>query len=343
MDVAVEETMTSVQLSTGTRPGKLVRLVAYGALLYNVAVIALLILRVTIDERIALIGFVNYGLMWVLLLTLPCALLCLLVLKWRGAVALIPAALFLAFYAPQLLPKPQEAGGLRVATYNITGWLETPEKLRAFKSLDVDILGIQESINPEELLAQTEGIYPYVYVQRNAGFTEHFALYSRYPIDTDSIRFIDYSLVDWIRPASMRAVVNVDGQPISVYVMHTTRPDVNPFAFDSEARDKGLLWTLDAIRAETNPVIVLCDCNMSEWTAGYQWMSDALTDSWRERGAGFGLTVPATRNRAPFPLIRGDYIWHSAHFTTVSVQVMPDSGGSEHFPLQAVLRLNDAH
>jgi endonuclease/exonuclease/phosphatase family metal-dependent hydrolase len=255
-------------------------------------------------------------------------------------IAILPAIVFLIVYVPQLIPKPQTAGDFSVATYNITGWLDTPEKIQLVRALDADILGIEEAYDPVRLREQLADLYPYGFTQvqdnTNEIRYEHFALFSRYPIDEQSVTYIGENQ-SVTRPIAMRVVVDIDGQPVSVYVAHGVRPDVNPLSFNNELRHNGILSLVEAVRADPNPVIVLCDCNMSEWTTDYNLMSAVLTDSWRERGAGFGLSVPATRTRAPFPLMRSDYIWHSGDFTAPAVKLWDDSANSEHFPMRAEL------
>ena len=123
--------------------------------------------------------------------------------------------------------------------------------------------------------------------------------------------------------------------------MHSVRPDIDipALSYDAEERRAGTQDVIAAVRQEQNPVIVLCDCNMPDQTEDYGAMAQILSDSWRERGFGLGFTDPATRDRFPFPLVRGDYIWHTAGLQTISIQVWPDGGGSDHFPILAQLTL----
>lgn len=319
------------------------KLIVYAMLAYNIVVLALLVLRQIFGEQIAVIAYINHGFLWLLLLALPGAIICPIVLRWRGLIAVIPAIIFLVAYIPQFIPKPQAEGDFSVAAYNITAWLDTPEKIALVRALDADILGIEEAYDPIRLREQMADLYPYGFTQvqdnSNEIRYEHLALFSRFPIDEDSVTYIGENQ-SVIRPIAMRLVVDIEGQPVSVYVAHGVRPDVNPLTFNNELRHSGILSLIESVRTDPNPVIVLCDCNMSEWTTDYSLMSEELTDAWRERGSGFGLSVPATHNRAPFPLMRSDYIWHSDDFTAPAVQLWDDSAGSEHFPIRAELRFN---
>ncbi len=119
--------------------------------------------------------------------------------------------------------------------------------------------------------------------------------------------------------------------------MHSVKPDssLDPPSYDGTERHAGTLDVVKAVSQDVNPVIVLCDCNMSDQTSDYDAMAGVLHDSWRERGFGFGFTVPATRYRAPFPFLRGDYIWHSPSVEITTIAIGQDNGGSDHFPVIA--------
>jgi len=318
----------------------LLRWLGWAALAYLVGLTVYLILYFTIGENFVVVAFFNHALMWLLMAALPATVVCLLVFRRRGLLTVLPAIVFIGWYAPQFAPKPQVEEGLRVATYNVTGYLEPADKIDVIRNLNVDILGIQESAAPDTLLAELLTIFPYGFVQDDPpDVYEHFGLFSVYPIETDTVEYLDRS-TEAMRPVAMRLTVDVEGQPVSVYVMHAVRPNLPIFSV--ELRHFGVLAMLDALRADPNPAIVLCDCNMTEWTEDYRLMSSVVTDAWREKGVGLGLTVPATQIRAPFPLFRGDYIWHSSEFTTQSIQIVPNSGESEHFPLRAYLTLNSS-
>ncbi len=84
------------------------------------------------------------------------------------------------------------------------------------------------------------------------------------------------------------------------------------------------------------PVLLMCDCNMTDTSAAYARLRTALNDSFREAGWGFGHTFFPPQS--PFPIQRIDYIWHSEDFTAIQAYVGQD-GGSDHLPIVAKLRL----
>ncbi len=319
---------------------RLTRWLGYACGLYLLGLTFYLALVVTIGERFVVVALLNHMLMWLLIAALPATVICLLVFRRRGLITIIPAVVGIAWYAPQFIPKPQSETGISVATYNVTGYLEPVDKIDVIRNLNVDILGLQESAAPGTLYDEMMHIFPYGFVQdQPPDVYEHFGLFSVYPIATDTVEYLDQS-PEAMRPAAMRLTVDVDGQPVSVYVMHAVRPNLPIFSV--ELRHFGMLAVVEALRTDPNPALVLCDCNMTEWTEDYRLLGSVLTDAWREKGVGLGLTVPATQARAPFPLFRGDYIWHSSQFTTQSIEVLGDSGESEHFPVRAYLTLDEA-
>jgi endonuclease/exonuclease/phosphatase (EEP) superfamily protein YafD len=94
-----------------------------------------------------------------------------------------------------------------------------------------------------------------------------------------------------------------------------------------------------AIRQELQtihaPILLLCDCNLTETTQAYAILAAQLQDSFREAGWGLGNT---TYLAGALPLLRYDYIWHCAEFVTAGVEIGP-AGGSDHHPVIARLGL----
>jgi endonuclease/exonuclease/phosphatase (EEP) superfamily protein YafD len=81
---------------------------------------------------------------------------------------------------------------------------------------------------------------------------------------------------------------------------------------------------------------------MSDQAVIYGDLAARLGDSFREAGAGFGMSWPAGLSEElpdilP-PLMRLDYVWHSGHFRAVNADQGPDLG-SDHLPLVATLEI----
>ena len=305
------------------------------------------LLHVTINENFWIIaGMNNFG-MWLLLASIPCLLIILAIPKARRFRALLalPAVVLLAPYAGFFLPKSAAPADpdFSIASFNATAEIDNPAfaplRARAILALDADIIGIQEFDFPDRFIPLLQSTYPYYFTPADligTGRDMPYALFSRYPIDHENMQLIG-DFPDRQRPVAARFIVTVNSQPISVYVMHAVKPEssVLPPSYDGAERRAGTLDVVNAVSQEPNPVIVLCDCNMSDLTSDYAALANVLHNSWRERGLGFGFTVPATPWRAPFPILRGDYIWHSASLEIATIAVGQDNGGSDHYPLIA--------
>jgi endonuclease/exonuclease/phosphatase family metal-dependent hydrolase len=336
MKEAITAWLDSVRVQIGALAG------AYGLL-----VAVYLLLRLLTGEDLALIAFLNNGAHWVTLGAVAAGLVAL-VAPYRRFWALyaLPGALaFLVWFGPlyapwrPFLPEPDADLSFTVATYNIAGddgefrfdyeaRTGSAATLGVIGDLDADILGIQEA-NNEAVIDSLLEVYPY------HARHDDLALFSRYPINDDSIFLVDSP--ERRRVVALRAVVTVEEQPISVYVMHTWRPEVSlrPLGYDGRERAAGIRDAVAAFETEDNPVLVLCDCNLSPHTDDYGVLADVLRDSWRERGFGLGLTAPDNKSDVPVMLLRSDYIWHGDTLDVLAIKVWGSSGDSDHRPLWA--------
>ncbi len=319
-------------------------LAALGLLILDLYVL----LRITVDEDLLVIAAVNNLGLWLLLPSIPFLAIILVIPKGRRIRALLALPVVLALiwtYGVYLLPKPAAAASpsFSIATFNATAEIDDPTlaplRARAILATNADIIGIQEFDFSSRYIPLLESTYPYHFTPSDlvgTGLDMPYALFSRYPIDPDQFALVgEFSATE--RAVAARFIVTIDSQPFSIYVMHSVKPEtsLNPPSYDGIERHTGTLDVVNAVTGEVNPVIVLCDCNMSDLTGDYAAMANVLHDSWRERGFGFGFTVPATQYRGPFPLFRGDYIWHSAAVQITSIAIGSDNGGSDHYPLIA--------
>ncbi|MBK8019906.1 MAG: endonuclease/exonuclease/phosphatase family protein [Chloroflexi bacterium] len=314
------------------------------------------LLHITVNERVEWIAASNNVAVWVLLAAIPLLLLILAIpigRRWRALLALPALVALLISQGPLFLPDGAILASevrFTVASFNATAQQDVPEqaplRAQAMLSTGADILGIQEFDFPPRYIPLLEETYPYYFTPSDLIGTGHdmpYALFSKYPIDPSEVEVIA-ERPDRQRPVAARFVVTIETQPISVYVMHTVKPDIAliPPWYDAWERRAGTLDVVARVGEDDNPVIVLCDCNMSDQTADYARMAELLADSWFERGSGFGFTVPAVSFRAPFPFMRVDYIWHSDGVQTESIHVGQDNGGSDHFPVIAQMSLLSA-
>ncbi len=244
---------------------------------------------------------------------------------------------FVWWYAPAWLPKssPDTLGiEFTAVTYNVLGFTVDPEDtITVLRDLEADLVGLQEVRSRLAPRLETELSDQYPYQAVNVAPRDGVALLSRFPI-LDS-RFDDLGLEEG---RSLRAVVDVDGHPVVVYVVHPLSPLAGRFdiplrevlyTYDDSPLHPYIERTLDHIQAETLPVLLLCDCNASPRSRQYALLDGALDEAFGARGWGLGLTHPAT----PFPVFRIDYVWYSPDFAALDAKVWPDSGTSDHLPV----------
>jgi vancomycin resistance protein VanJ len=143
----------------------------------------------------------------------------------------------------------------------------------------------------------------------------------------------------------LRAVLDVDGTQVVVYVAHphTPQPRFSSALYDTLPRDTELSILLDRIRSETAPTMLLCDCNMSDQSTIYHTLSAELKDAFYEVGWGLGLTSSVNKAIPWMPLIlRIDYVWYNNFLVAQNAFVWDDAGTSDHRPLIVQLQIKAA-
>ena len=323
-------------------------LVQAAVLLYGLSMCGYLLARAAIGERWNVVAFANNFVPW---WALGGAVAAGIALVSRRRWLLIPPnapiiVMFVVSYGYLLLPRESEAGpadhgpALTAATYNIIASQSDPAHVvDVIADLDADITGLQE-LGPQHAARVDEALaarYPYRVLYPLLP-VHGVGLLSRYPI-------IDHTLFRPL-PDSMlhlRAVLDVDGTLITVYVVHPSPPRnvLLPFTYDDDRRNMEItILREDYLQAEDGPLIVLGDFNMSDQSTPYRQMDALLTDAFREAGRGLGFSFPDAQ-RSLFSglplLLRIDYVWHSAHFSALDARVGHDSGTSDHRPVVAVL------
>ena len=317
--------------------------------LYGLGVSGYLAARLAVGERWAWVAFANNLMPWWALGGLAAAGLALFSThRWPLIALQIPGiAAFLVLYGSLILPHALAAGTggnphppLRVATYNTLSVRSDPARVvDVIAGLSADLVGLQE-LGPRhaDLLAERLGAqYPYQALHPLLP-VHGVGLLSRYPIrEAEAIRLLPDSML------SLRAVVEVDGAPVAVFVVHP-RPPANafsPLTYNSVLRDREINLLLDDhLGGVTGPLIVMGDFNMTDQSDIYRAVSARLDDAFRRAGRGLGFTYPAPHKparRIVAGLVRIDYIWHNAHFTALDAWPGQDSGTSDHRPVVAEL------
>lgn len=310
--------------------------------LYTLTTIAGIIAHYTVGERWWGVALWN-SLQPLMLIFAPLVLLIGLAVRWYrvAAQALACTAVFLLWYGPLFIPKtpalaiaPDEVA-ITLLTYNVLANGRPDDRpLALVQESGADIVALQEfRRNPTaaHFRDALQDQYPH-YILAPTG------LMSRYPI-TEQTRW----RVDG-RPGFLRARLDVEGNPLVVYVVHPAPPAVG-IPYSTTQRDKGLQQVLDRARQETEPVILIGDFNMSDASALYKTIHAGYVDAHREVGRGFGNTFPHFGAIFPNlwflpPIVRLDYVFYSPdRIRSIEARVLQETGGSDHHPLLVQLAL----
>ncbi len=318
-------------------------------ILYALVALGLLVLRETVGEATTLLGMAYSRLDWFLL---PSLFLFPFLLLWRPRLAVLVAPLVAAWaihYVPLLLPKtistPVSGPTLTVMTYNLHVEKRILDPmLNVIQGAGADVVALQElSIEAGEAIdGDLATLYPYRALHTLEWAYHGRGLLSKYPILEDTA---------WPdeQPITMRlqrTVIDFDGQRVVLYNFHAA-PQVPIFGQppDIGPRNQQHADLLAMMQSETDPALMLCDCNITDQNIAYRNLTASFGDAFRSAGQGFGLTnpdafYPQAQEGMWLPLYqRIDYVFYSPAFTALAADVWPDSGGSDHRPVWTRLRL----
>lgn len=284
---------------------------------------------------------------WVLLFSVVVFLLAM-VLRARPLFLLwlLPGVIgFLWWYSAAWLPKPDPhvAGAeFTAATYNVLGFMADPDQTFAvIETMDADIVGLQELRPTLEARLKTDlsDKYPYQITKVVQGF-DGYGLLSRYPIlDYEIELTVDLDNVDFDNARYLRAILDIEGQPIVVYVFHPPIPMPSPqaaplkylFQYDDTNLHTATRILAEKIADESLPVLLICDCNTTPRSRQYELLDKVLyKEAFGAQGRGLGLTLPAD---SLSPLVRIDYLWYTDEFAALDAKVWSESGTSDHYPV----------
>jgi len=307
-------------------------LLATAAMAYGLGVDLLLAARLVAGERLTGVAIFNDLSFW--MLTGCVALLALALVNGWLVVALAPGVVaFALWFGPELLDRPPAPsdvrGDLRVVTFNVLFRFSDPDRVaEILGAVDADIVGIQEAAGQHVALLRSA--YPHTVVWP-AESPKGVALASRHPIVASEVF---ETQPDGHR--AIRAELDVDGRRVVVFVAHPSVP-----RYGSRSRTREVDGLLERIRAETEPTLVLGDCNLTPRSEDYARLAEVLEDSWAEAGRGPGWTWPVPPGLASGaiallklgPILRIDYVWHTPELPAVAARVWPARAGSDHLPV----------
>lgn len=322
-------------------------IIQLGIWLYGMAMIVYLLGRLTVGERWSTVGFMNNMVPWLALVAAVAALLALFShYRWLLIALQLPIiAAFLILFSELLLPRDDPAASsgpeFTAATFNTLSWHSDPiPVIDTIAEMDADIVGLQElgirhvAVIEEELTDQ----YPHRILHTTERQDHGVGLLTRYEVKEEEVfKLQEYSFL------SLRAVLDVEGTDVTVFVIHPRSPDsrINPITYNSSDR-AAELQTLhdDYLEDTTGPVLLLCDCNMSDQSDDYEELDSVLDDAFREQGRWFGFTF-GTRSLITLPFLRVDYVWYNDHFVVKEVGPWGELGASDHRPVIATLAFRE--
>lgn len=267
---------------------------------------------------------------------------------WRRRALLLQLLLLPVFdfgwlFGDHLLPPPRPLAftgpTVTAMTFNVLWSNQDYEGIAAaIRAADTDVVALQE-LRPEHLPALSAALAPdYPYSSTLEIDLYHtIGLLSRFPLDAVT------PLTDPPFERAMLARVRVAGRPLAVVAAHLTPtnaldrgPAQAPQTIaERYARRHQQAEALVALaQRAADPLVVLCDCNLTPTSAAYVTLQAGLTDSFAEAGWGFGHTmlVPGL----DLPAQRLDYIWHTPGLVAFEARVGSDSG-SDHLPVVVTL------
>lgn len=271
------------------------------------------------------------------LLVAPALLLVVLVLRrWKLALVLAPMVIVLALvYGRQVFAAAaaDDPPDFTLMTFNVyAGANDTAASAAAILAADADIVVLQEV---DRYFQRTIGeylddAYPYqaLHATRPArtGLAPRLglAVFSRYPLLADSFSTFGE------QSSQLRLQFVIDGTTVTLYTVHLANPLSMKDSYDPERHAAAISNLLDLLAGEPTPLIVAGDFNMTDLSDGYGRMAAQYTDSFRESGRGLGFTFPTW---SPIPLMRLDYVFHTAGLRSLRAEVGGASGDSDHLPV----------
>jgi len=334
------------------------RLFAAAACVYAAVILVYLLLRAlgalglpVTDSDGGLFGsLVGIGSSLMPALLVPALPLFLVAALWRlpkTALALVPGVIaFALLYGPMLLPKqPAQATAgstpLVIYTHNLHALTDGLAGIEAeIRASGADVVALQELTEPaaDFLAAALSDLYP-VQALHPVGETTHGAgILSRWPL-----RDIETWVTSMVQ---MRATVDGPGGAFAFYNLHPPPPRWFLQPFDATDRATAVNEALRRASAETLPVILAGDFNLTDQTGDYQTINNAgFQDAFRAAGWGLGLTFAdfgglfKPLSLAP-PFIRIDYVFGGPGFTPLSASVGA-AAGSDHYAVRAEWAVNE--
>lgn len=305
---------------------------------YILFMIVYLLARFVVQTEWRFIALVNNAAPYLFLLVLFGLLIAVLLRSRRliGIYLLVSlvGVLWVGMAVAPALPRSSITGTeVRIASFNV--FPDNPtisEAVEWIDSYQPDIIALQELPDDQSAFAPFEQDFAYSAL---ADTPTVGRVFSQYPITSSET-------VDLLGWQIQRLILNIEGTDVVVYNVHLIMPlndrevDWLILRYDESRRNAQLEQLVNLIAAETLPVILVGDLNMTEWSPAYHLLTRELRDAYRMSSWGVGATFPASEGEelgGAYPrLFRLDYVWYSDPIVANSAFVGANLG-SDHLPL----------
>lgn len=305
----------------------------------GVSILAGLVLRLWNGDHLFLARYTGYLMPWFLLVLLP-GMLWAVWMNYRGLAILlgISAMIIVVVYAPLFWSRATAADNVtnafKVVSYNAWSKNYAIDSIaRVIKEQKPDILLLQEITpkNFEGLAKRLQDLY--------SGEKVHFSYEPGMLLAVVSRYSTESGVITKGNGRVQKVILDAPLGPVAVFNVHMLRRG----GWESRYRKINRLLEQDLAR-EQGPVVLVGDFNIPDQSETYKYITRRLDNTHREAGFGFGFSFPACSMKLfgliPIPsLVRIDHIFVSHHFVTLKAGTIKDSGGSDHFPVMAVLGL----
>lgn len=190
------------------------------------------------------------------------------------------------------------------------------------------------------------------------GEYQGLAIFSKYPILSKEGKQFEnspngYLMVDIALPKDTLRIINLQLWSMGIRVGKVAGKLLDQDYEFAQKEGKGILASLKKgfikhqkemdiinrlIQDSPHPLLVSGDINEVPYGWAYGTLRERLLNAFEEKGQGFGFTL----NRSPY-LVRIDQIFHSKELQTLVFKTRRDIPYSDHFPIEARLRLGKNH
>jgi endonuclease/exonuclease/phosphatase (EEP) superfamily protein YafD len=232
-------------------------------------------------------------------------------------------------------------------TYNVGAGLASPLRLvEVLRQSGADIIGLQE-LAPEQGAAIADLLgeeYPHQVLHPTG-------IPGKGIISRGGFALHETSLLE-LHPGrpDLQAIVDAPTGhfKFTVIVAHPPPPRFGRNRLLHSALANEQISNIAAVASGGQPAILLTDFNRVGWQAAYRQLRRVgLIDAFGVAGRGMGFTLPTRFSHLAYrghplgevplpPLLRVDYVWHTAHFRALDSWI-GSHAGSDHLPVLAEL------